>query len=430
MKTVRHYAVLGIALALAPAALSAQFDAQDYYVSSPAAGGIWRADPDTGIASPAGLGLAIPHYGWFGNDGNFYVPDRGWISIMKITPQGDVSALTTGGHFVKPVTCIPTIDDTAWVVSDMETNKIVRVGYDGSQVLMHDSVSTNGLLSGPDGMAYDDAGNLYVANLGNDTIIRIDPAGQATLFSDSEIIRQPGGIAIDGAGNLFVANYQAHNIARFRLDEGGVGEAFTGEPDPTLMVSPNDLKLARSGGMLAAGRNGRVSRIDALGTVTVAFEDPNLGELDGVSVAEDATLCSGRFETYGQGQAGSGDVMPKFRAIFSPCPGQLIGLELRDFLGGAPAILFVGTQPLAQGAATFKGAPLLVNPAGVLFLALPLVLPGNNLGAGAGDLTLQFMVPENPGLVGLELYHQVFAGDPGAPNGVSASNGLKETFGS
>jgi hypothetical protein len=59
----------------------------------------------------------------------------------------------------------------------------------------------------------------------------------------------------------------------------------------------------------------------------------------------------------------------------------------------------------------------------------PLVLPGAGNGPGSGNLTLQFQVPENPGLNGVQLYHQIFAGDPGAPNGVSASNGLKETFG-
>jgi sugar lactone lactonase YvrE len=426
MKTVRHIAVLGLALVLAPAALAQQFTPSDYYVSAPAAGGIWKADAVTGVATPVGLGLAIPHYGWFGNDGNFYVPDRGWISIMKITPQGNVSALTTGGNLIKPVTCIPTIDDTAWMVSDMEASMILRVDYDGTQTVLHTNASTNGLLYWPDGMAFDDAGNLYVANLGNDTIIKIDTAGQATLFSDSDLLRQPGGLAIDGAGNMFVANYQANTVARFRVDEGGEGELFAG-PEPTKMSAPNDLKLARSGGMLISGRSGRVSRVDALGNITVAFQDINLGELDGVSVPEDATLCTGRYEEYGTGVEGSGGYVPKFRAIFSPCPGQLIALEILDVNGGAPAILFVGSSPLAQGAMKFKGAPLLVNPGSPLFLTLPLVFPGN--GAGSGDLRLQFVVPENPALVGLELYHQVFAGDPEAPTGVSASNGLKETFG-
>jgi hypothetical protein len=145
-------------------------------------------------------------------------------------------------------------------------------------------------------------------------------------------------------------------------------------------------------------------------------------------VPEDATLCSGRFTMYGAGQAGSGGLTPELRAIFSPCPGQVIGLELRDFLGGAPAVMFVGTAGLPAGVAKIKGISLLVDPSGTLFLPLPLVLPGS--GAAAGDLVLQFQLPLLPALVGVEFYHQVFAADPGAPKGLSASNGLLETIGS
>jgi sugar lactone lactonase YvrE len=427
MKLARRLAVLGLAVALVPTALFAQFGAKDYYVSAPYAGGIWKGDAVTGDTTPFSLGLNIPHYGWFGNDGNFYVPDRGWTAVMKITPNGDVFVHTAGGPLIRPVTVIPTLADDAFVLSDMEASSIFRMGYDGSLQLMHDAASTNGLLNWPDGMAYDDGGNLYVANLGSDTIVKIDPQGQATLFSDSELIREPGGLAIDGAGNLYVANYAGHTIARFRLDTG-LGEVLAG-PDSTKMAAPNDLKLSRDGGLLVSGRNGRVTRVDALGNMTIMMENPALSELDGVSVLEDESLCTGRYEMYGTGQAGSGGMVPQFRALFSPCPGQFVALEMREVVGGAPAALFVSSAPLEQGVKTFKGAPLLVDPAAPIFLVFPLVLPGAGNGPGSGNLTLQFQVPENPGLNGVQLYHQIFAGDPGAPNGVSASNGLKETFG-
>jgi sugar lactone lactonase YvrE len=427
MKLARRLTTLGLAVALVPTALVAQFGEKDYYVSAPAGGGIWKGDADTGVYSPVALGLLIPHYGWFGNDGNFYVPDRGWTAVMQVEPDGTVNVHTAGPPLIRPVTVIPTIEDDAFLLSDMEASSIFRMGYDGSIQLLHDATSTNGLLNWPDGMAHDDDGNLYVANLGNDTIIKIDTQGQATLFSDSELIREPGGLAIDGAGNLFVANYLANTVARFRLDTG-VGEILAG-PDSSKMATPNDLKLARSGGLLVSGRQGRVTRIDAKGNMTVMIEDPSLSELDGVSVLEDESLCTGRYELYGTGQAGSGGMVPEFRAMFSPCPGQLIGLEMREFLGGAPAALFVSSAPLAQGAATFKGAPLLVDPSAPIFLVFPLAFPGAGDGPGAGNLMLQFKVPETPVLAGVSLYHQIFAGDPGAPNGVSASNGLKETFG-
>lgn len=418
------------AVALAAGALSAQatFDQDDYFVSAPftTQPGIYQIDADTGIAKPFVVPLGVPHYGWFGNDGNFYVPDRGIAALLKIEPDGTTHIFASGPDIVLPVTCIPNHDDTAWILSDMGTDKIMEVQYDGSYQVIHDAASTGGLLSAPDGLAFDDDGNLYVANLGNDKIVKIDTQGIATEFAfDQQLIRAPGAIAIDGAGNLFVTSYDLHHVARFRLDTGE-GEIFAG-PDQSKMAFPNDLKLSRSGGLVVSGRLGRVSRIDALGNIDVESETPDLSEFDGVSVAGDATLCSGRYETYGVGSAGSGGFVPQMRAIFSPCSGHTIALEFRDFVGGSTGLLFVSGAPLAPGVAKIKGLDLLVNPAAPPFLSIPLFFPGS--GDGAGDVTLQFDVPVMTGLDGIELYHQVFASDPGAPKGISSSNGLKETFG-
>ena len=39
------------------------------------------------------------------------------------------------------------------------------------------------------------------------------------------------------------------------------------------MKSPSDLKLSRSGGLIASTRNSNILRIDALGNITVEFND-------------------------------------------------------------------------------------------------------------------------------------------------------------
>ena len=416
---------LSLLLAALAAPLAAQFAPQDMILSAPAAGAMWRVDASNNAGSALATGFAIPHYGWFGADGNLYVPDRGHIALMQVKPDGTYTPISSGGQFIAPVTCIPSLDGQAWVMSDMGASAIFRVDYDGTQTLMHDQTTTSGLLNWPDGMAYDDEGNLFVANLGADNIIKIDTAGHATILSDSPLIKWPGGLALDGAGNIFVANYKTSTITRTIVATGET-TIFAG-PEINKILNPNDLKLSRHGGLLTCGRYGSVVRIDALGNMTVIFQDPMLVELDGVAVPEDATLCTGRFEQYGEGTPGSGGFVPKFSAIFSPGPGQTIGLELKDFRGGAPAIMFVGSSPLAAGAMKFKGNDLLVDPNSAIFLILGLALPG--VGAGNGDLTMQFQVPVMPALDGLSLYHQVFAGDNGAAHGVSASNGLKETFG-
>ena len=425
MQPVRRILAPALALALASTPLVAQFGPKDLALSAPPAGAIWKVDAATGVGTPFTQGFAIPHYGWFGLDGNFYVPDRGIVALMQVKPDGSAKPISIGGMFVAPVTCIPSLDGKAWVMSDMAASTIFRVDYDGTQTVMHDAVTTGGLLNWPDGMAWDDQGGLYVANLGSDTIIYIDAQGQASIVNDTDLINQPGGVALDGAGNLFVANYESSDVVRIRVDTGEAS-VFWG-PEVEKVSHPNDIKLSRSGGLIVCGRPGTVGRIDALGQLTVIYADPVLQELDGVAAPEDATLSSGRTVMYGEGTAGSGGFVPQLRGIFSPGPGQQIGLEFRDFLGSAPAILFVGSAELPAGVAKIKGASLLVNPAGSLFLPMALALPG--AGAGAGDITLQFQVPVMPALDGVSLYHQVFAADPGAAHGISASNGLKETFG-
>jgi DNA-binding beta-propeller fold protein YncE len=45
------------------------------------------------------------------------------------------------------------------------------------------SLFTNAGLNQPQGLAFDSAGNLYVANSGNDTIMKFDPAGNGSVFA-------------------------------------------------------------------------------------------------------------------------------------------------------------------------------------------------------------------------------------------------------
>jgi DNA-binding beta-propeller fold protein YncE len=222
----------------------------DYYLSSPLTGTIWRGDKETGTGEAFATGVLIPHYGHFTPDGTFYVPDRGWPALLKISPTGVVSALSAGGVFDKPVTCIPSLDGQALVVSDGGTDKIIRVDLaTGQQTVMFDQTTAGGLFASPDGMAYDDAGNLYVANLTGDNVVKVAPDGTTTVFASYPLISGPGGLAIDGANNLFVANYGASNIVRIRLEDG-VGDVFAF--DVTKMAHPNDIKLSHARAMSAA----------------------------------------------------------------------------------------------------------------------------------------------------------------------------------
>lgn len=393
---------------------------QDYYLSIALNNAVYRVDAVTLQATPFATGIGIPFYGFHVENGDLYLPDREFGAILRIDPQGGVHAVTAG-NYVSSTVAIVRDPQGGIVATDLPQNNVVHVAFDGTQTLIHDAISSGGLLNGPGGLAFDPAGNLYVANNLGNTIVRIDPAGNIALWSNSPLIVSPGGVAIDGAGNMFVAMYDSDSVVRFRLD---TGEAETFAVSASLIKKPNDLKLSRSGGLLTTTKLSNLLRIDAMGGLTELFKEVQFGEIVGVAVPEDWDPCDGRFIAYGQGKPGAGGFVPSMRALFSPCPGQQIALEWRDFAGGSAGVFFIGFQPANL---PLLGGTLLVNPAPPA-ISLPLAFPG--VGPGAGDLIIPFTVDANPALVGLHLYFQTVGIDPAATLGVSFSNGLEEIIGS
>lgn len=399
-------------LLASPGALAGE---QDSYLSIPSKGGIWRFDAQTGQVTPFALGLGIPFYGFFEPGGDLIIPDRLFGAVFRTDPTGAISIVSAAGLLSSVVTATPA-PGGGLAASDLPSNRVVHVDTQtGQQTLIHDEFTSGGLLVGPGGLAYAPDGALYVANNVGNTIVRIEPDGAISTFSDSPLIQTPGGVAIDGAGNLFCAMYASDRIVRFRLDTGEA-EPFAG-PHP-MMKSPNDLKLSRSGGLLTTTRNSSLLRIDATGQIDVLLHDPTLGEIDGIAVPEDATPCSGTFVTYGVGTAGPSQLPPRLSALFSPCPGAAVALEFRGVAPGAPTALFIGTAPAAI---PFYGGTLLVNPVGP-FVVVPFTHPG-------GDLVLPFTLASDPLWIGAQLFLQYATAEPTAPQGVALSNGLHETIG-
>src|SRR5436309_9489492 len=66
-------------------------------------------------------------------------------------------------------------------------------------------------LSSPEGLAFDSAGNLFVADrVANGTINEFTPGGARSIFASG--LSYPEGLAFDNAGNLFATDPQSGNI--------------------------------------------------------------------------------------------------------------------------------------------------------------------------------------------------------------------------
>ena len=74
-------------------------------------------------------------------------------------------------------------------------------------------------MSFPTGLAFDAAGNLFVANYSNGTVEKFSPTG-ADLGTFASGLDGPQGLAFDSAGNLYVTNGQFNAT-------GGVVEKFS-----------------------------------------------------------------------------------------------------------------------------------------------------------------------------------------------------------
>jgi serine/threonine-protein kinase len=63
-------------------------------------------------------------------------------------------------------------------------------------------------------VAVDTAGNLYVADDGNNVVVKLAAGSSAQNTMPFVGLRGPSGVAVDSAGNLYVADYQNNRVVK------------------------------------------------------------------------------------------------------------------------------------------------------------------------------------------------------------------------
>ncbi len=239
--------------------------------------------------------------------GNLYIADASNYRVRRVSPAGIITTVAgngTQGHSGDngPATNAQLnglagiavdgngnlyFSDTvgSWVRKVSEAGIITAIAGTGSNGYSGDNVPARGAqLSGPNGIAVDASGNVYIADSNNFRIRMISAAGTITTVAGSGAGGFSGdggpatsaqfyrvtGITVDGTGNLFITdtfNARIREVANGVINtvagNGSVG--FSGDGGQAILASMNNplgVAVDGSGNILIADQNNyRIRRV-------------------------------------------------------------------------------------------------------------------------------------------------------------------------
>ncbi len=259
--------------------------------------------------------------------GNLYVADRENHVIRKITSAGVVSTLagsagetgSTDGEgavarFYQPSGVVVSDNGGVLYVADYGNHVVRKIVVSEAGVATVSTFAGSADLTGiDDGMgglarfnlpwalALDSAGNVFVADFGNNRLRKITPVGEVTTFAPALSLSGPTGLAIDAEDNVFVADSN-HQVV-WRITSAGDATLFAGKLGDngyldgqtgleSEFFTPYDVSLDGDGYLYVADYGNHVIRrvvVEVDGTAgavqTLAGTNDSPGFADGVANA-------------------------------------------------------------------------------------------------------------------------------------------------
>ncbi|MEI6567939.1 MAG: cadherin-like beta sandwich domain-containing protein, partial [Verrucomicrobiota bacterium] len=245
--------------------------ADAYFTYSTSTGTAWVVSTLAGSGtsgsldgSPAEAQFVLPVDTAVDGMGNVYVADFQSHRIRKITPAGVVSTLA------------------------------------GSTSGYAEGLGTQAMFNCPSGVAVDGSGNVYVADLSNNRIRKITPAGEVTTLAGNATsgyadgtgaaatFAAPGGLAVDATGNVYVADTGNNLIRRITaagevttLAGSGVGGFADGTGTNAVFNSPSQVAVDSATNVYLVDGNNRIRKITPAGDVTTLAGSGVDGYADG-----------------------------------------------------------------------------------------------------------------------------------------------------
>jgi len=286
-----------------------------------AGNGAWGNSGDNGPATSASIGY--PGQLALDASGNLYIAERSGQHIRKVS-NGIITTIAGGGNQNSPTYSGPAtnaslgnprgvavdaagnvyIADTANnIIREISNGTITTIAGTGTAGYTGDNgPAASATLNQPWEIALDSAGNLYVADYGNNVVRKISKGvittfagnGTAALSGDngpatSASLNSPQGVVVSPSGNVYISDY---GNQRIRMVSGGVITTFAGSanvpPGPpgdqtdalsgysgdggpatkALLDGPDGLALDSSGNLYIGDANNQVVRKVSNGTIS------------------------------------------------------------------------------------------------------------------------------------------------------------------
>ena len=259
------------------------------------------------FASPVGLASAL--------DGAAVVADSDNHVVRRVSADGTVTTLAgtpgmRGGTDGPAATArfnfplgVAVAADGSVLVADGANHTIRRIGTDGQVTTVAGVALQSGVADGvgvaarfrsPHGLAFDRAGNLYIADSGNHTVRRMTPGGQVTTVAglagqaggadgigSAARFFEPTDVAIDAGGRIWVADTGNHTLRLITSDgrvttvaglAGASGSTDASGP-AARFEEPAGLAVTADGVVWVADRGNNAIRRGEAALVDVAVVD-------------------------------------------------------------------------------------------------------------------------------------------------------------
>lgn len=323
-KIVLLFIVLIIAVSLA----SAQA------ISTIAGNGVSGYRGDNGPVTAAELNHPIGIA--FDNQGNAYVADANNNRIRKINADGIISTYAgnskagysgDGGpatmarlNYPSGVAC----DDEGNVyVADMENSVIRKIDKNGVITTVAGNgiagfggdkkAATAAMLNDPSSVTVDNDGNLYIADYGNNRIRKVNKKGIIYTIAGtgkpgfagdkgqaiSAELNSPASVVYDKNGNLFIADVNNNCVRKINHNgyittiAGGKTQEYSGDGGPAInagMYWPESLAIDNEGNLYVADAgNFVVRKIDSKGLIWTLTDNGNIKDEEPAAVAFDTS---------------------------------------------------------------------------------------------------------------------------------------------